>query len=258
MADPPGSDVVVQAEGVAVRRAGRVLARGLDVTLRPGEALHLSGANGSGKTSVLRVLAGLLPPDAGALRRPPACAFVPERTALLEGASARSWLLAMRRLRGAAPEDWDALAAADALPDGTLDRPAGALSKGTLQRVALLEAFAAPVPLLVLDEPASGLDPAARERFLGRVAARRAEGCAVVVAEPVDADALVLDGARRLRLADGVLREAGSPSPRPRRRIVTVDPGGDRHEQVVAADASDAALRAALDAGHHVAEVADA
>src|SRR3954469_2501613 len=73
-APPP---VALAADAVAVRRGRRVLLRDVALALSPGGAVHVAGANGSGKTSLLPVVAGLLEPAAGRVRRPSACAFVP-------------------------------------------------------------------------------------------------------------------------------------------------------------------------------------
>ena len=60
---------LLRGEGLALVRGGRLLFEGLDVELGPGDALHITGRNGSGKSSLIRLVAGLLKPDAGRIER---------------------------------------------------------------------------------------------------------------------------------------------------------------------------------------------
>jgi heme exporter protein A len=60
---------LLRVEGAALVRGGRLLFEGLDLTLEPGEAVQVAGANGSGKTSLIRMVAGLLKPSAGRVER---------------------------------------------------------------------------------------------------------------------------------------------------------------------------------------------
>jgi len=68
---------VLEATGLTVRRGCRTVLSDVSLTLCAGEAIHVAGANGSGKTSLLPVLAGLSVPRGGVMRRPLSCAFVP-------------------------------------------------------------------------------------------------------------------------------------------------------------------------------------
>ena len=178
---------------------------GVGLMLEPGALVHLTGANGAGKTSLLRVLAGLNAPRAGVLRRAGACAFVPERVALAGALRPREWLDAMRALRGLNRQGWDADAAAAGLAPAVLDDPAARLSKGMLQRVALIEALRAAPPLLLLDEPFAGLD--ARRARLARPRARRAcrRGRGGAAHRPRRRRRRPARADQRLRIADGRL-----------------------------------------------------
>ena len=99
----------------------------------------------------------------------------------------------MRVLRGLAPADWDAALAAGGLDPAVLARACATLSKGMLQRVALLEAVQAGCPLLLLDEPFAGLDDAGRDWLAAELAGRMAAGAAVLFTDH--------SGRRRGRLA---------------------------------------------------------
>ena len=165
---------LLRLEGVALRRGGRLLFDELDLDLAPGDCLHLSGPNGSGKTSLIRLIAGLLGPTAGAIRRG-AVALADEHAALDRelplGRALAFW--GARRLDAAiAAFELEALAAV----------PVRLLSAGQLKRASLARVMASGAPLWLLDEPHNGLDRASRDRLDTTIAAHRAGGGAVVAA----------------------------------------------------------------------------
>src|SRR4051812_34736318 len=203
-----GVPVLLEAGALTVRRGRRTVLSGVGLTLDPGRAIHLSGPNGSGKTSLLRVLAGLAAPRAGTVRRHGTCAFVPERVRLAPALGAGEWLRAMRALRGLTSTDWAVAAEASGLDPAVLDRPAGTFSRGMLQRLALLEALDAGCPLLLLDEPFSGLDDGGRTWLAGQLAERLDAGAAVLLTDHSGAAAgrIALSGV--LRLCDGTAEAA--------------------------------------------------
>jgi heme exporter protein A len=246
---------VVRARDVTVRRGRRTVLRSVSLGLAAGEVVHLAGANGSGKTSLLRVLAGLADPRHGAIERHGACAFVPERVALAPALRCGEWLRAQRGLRELAPEEWAGAAAASGLDPAVLDRPAGTLSKGMLQRVALLEALRSGVPLLLLDEPFAGLDTDGRGWLAAELAERTAAGAALLFTDHSGAGAGRIAATGVLRLSGGACH-AEAPDGRVPLRVRASHPDGRRLERAVAEHAADALLRALLDDGWHVEEVA--
>ena len=160
-----------------VRGYGRTrVLTGVSLAPPPGAVVGLVGVNGSGKSTLLRLLVGLLKPDAGEVSIDGVSAWDPpdpikERLGAVDQQPAFfPWLTGRYLLRyfGSFYARWD-----DALVqklarnwDIDLDRPFGKLSPGNRQKVALLAAMGHRPGLLVLDEPASALDPAARRAVL--------------------------------------------------------------------------------------------
>ncbi|SEJ57895.1 heme exporter protein A [Sphingomonas sp. OV641] len=174
---------------LACRRGGRLLFAGLSLHVAPGGALVVTGANGCGKSSLLRVIAGLLPPFAGALE-------VSGRIALLGEASA----LDADRPLGTALNFWakldgltdPAARVATALADMALadiaDVPVRLLSTGQRRRAAMARVIASGADLWLLDEPATGLDTASVALLEEAVGRHRANGGLAIIAthQPLD------------------------------------------------------------------------
>lgn len=140
------------ATDLACRRGARMLFRGLSLALEPGEVLHVTGANGVGKSSLIRVLAGLLRPVAGTVERAGAVGLIDERyaldTAIPLGAALGFW----RAL------DQDADVADRLGLDALQDVPVRYLSTGQKKRAALARLIGQRAPIWLLDEPLDGLD----------------------------------------------------------------------------------------------------
>ena len=152
--------------GLTLSRGERVLFRDLSLTLAPGEAVALTGANGAGKTSLLRALAGFLRPDAGTIAFADADPAEARRRHIhwlghldgLKGARrARDELAFQSRWLGASV---DGIAAAvDLLALGPLlDLEVRQLSAGQRRRLAFARLIATPRPIWLLDEPFAPLD----------------------------------------------------------------------------------------------------
>lgn len=228
------ADSGVRAHGLA-RGFGRVQAvRSMDFVAHPGEVTALIGPNGSGKTTLLLMLASLLRPDAGTID---ICGhdpledstsvrallgWMPDTLGVWESLTAREILVAMGRLYGIRP-DAARRRAGNLLETVKLadlaDAPARALSRGQQQRLSLARALVNDPRVLLLDEPASGLDPGARIDL--RILLRRlaAEGCTVVVSSHVLSD-LDETADRAVFVADGrtvrmqTIAEAGAQARR--------------------------------------------
>ena len=168
--------------GVGCTRGGRRLFAGLDLVLAPGDAAIVTGPNGIGKSSLLRLAAGLLRPDAGTVDAAPA-ALLDERSALDPERPLADALHFWAAIDGTPDRVAPALAAVGLVPLAAV--PVRLLSTGQRRRAGLARIAAGAAPLWLLDEPANGLDTASTALLEARIADHRAGGGAVVVATHV-------------------------------------------------------------------------
>jgi ABC-2 type transport system ATP-binding protein len=187
-------DIVIDVKGLTKRFGGRPVVRDLSMQVRRGTIYGFLGPNGSGKTTTIRMLCGLLTPDGGEgtclgfdirterekIKR--RIGYMTQRFSLYDDLSVRENLEFVARLYGLA----DARAAAQAMIErlglaGREEQIAGTLSGGWKQRLAL-GACTLPNPqLLLLDEPTAGVDPKARREFWSEIHALAAAGLTVLV-----------------------------------------------------------------------------
>lgn len=173
----------------------------LSFALASGQALLLTGANGSGKSSLLRLLATLIAPIEGALRWRGAAIdtdidayraglrFVSHQDAVKPVLTVRENLAFLAGLADPALPAIRLESALDAFDMRALaDLPARLLSAGQRRRLALSRLAAAPAPLWLLDEPGSGLDRASLHRLHALIADHRAQGGLVVASSHGDLD----------------------------------------------------------------------
>ncbi|MFP5283231.1 MAG: ABC transporter ATP-binding protein [Actinomycetes bacterium] len=187
----------VRTSGLTKRFRGHLAVDRVDLEVPPGAVYGFLGPNGSGKTTTIRMLLGLIGPDAGELEllgqpMPAATRTVlPRVGALVEGPAFHPYLSGRANLAriDAADRDADPRTAAARI-DTALDRvgllaAAGkryrAYSLGMRQRLAIASALLAPRDLLVLDEPTNGLDPQGTREVRHLVAALAADGATVLV-----------------------------------------------------------------------------
>ncbi|GIU97811.1 MAG: cobalt ABC transporter ATP-binding protein [Actinomycetota bacterium] len=215
-ASAPGP-ALLRARGLAVRLGGAVVLHGIDLELRAGEVVAVLGRNGAGKTTLLRALSGLLGPDAGEVTigggRPEpgrAVALVPQdpEHILFADTVAEEVRTTLRARRDDGPaEPW-----LEALGIGTLaERHPRELSAGQRLLAAIAAVAATGAPVLALDEPTRGLDPASKERlqaFLRRHA--DAGGACAVATHDVELAASIAD--RVVILAHGEVIAEGDPA----------------------------------------------
>jgi heme exporter protein A len=202
------------AEDLACRRGQRLVFAGVSFRLSESGALILTGTNGSGKSSLLRLLAGLLAPAGGRLLWGAAPVagdiaghharlhYVGHQDAVKPAMTPRETLafwaaLSGRERSGRGPRLDDALAVF-AL-ERAADWPCRWLSAGQRRRLALARLLIAPAPLWLLDEPTSALDADGQSRLERVIASHRAAGGRVVLATHA---AIALDAAAILAMDD--------------------------------------------------------
>ncbi len=177
-----GNASLVAAHGVSLAREGTVILDRVDLAVHAGELVSLIGPNGSGKTTLVRLLLGLAQADRGEIAREPGLAigYVPQRLAIDRAMplSAERFLMLGRggegvRCRRALDEAGIGEAAA---------RPVQALSGGEFQRLLLARALLGDPDLLVLDEPAQGIDVNGQAELYRLIAALRdRRGCGILL-----------------------------------------------------------------------------
>jgi ABC-2 type transport system ATP-binding protein len=178
---------------------------GLTFEVRRGEIFGLLGPNGAGKTTTLKMLIGLLRPDAGEVRlfgRPPTqtqarrrLGFLPEQPYFYEYLTAEEFLTFYARLQGVPAADRAARVGRALERVGLGDRggtPLRKCSKGMLQRVGLAQAIQHDPDLVILDEPMSGLDPIGRREVRDLILELRAAGRTVLFSSHILSDAELL------------------------------------------------------------------
>jgi ATP-binding cassette subfamily F protein uup len=142
--------VLVDLERVSVLAADRLILSDLSLTVHDGDRIGIVGINGTGKSTLLRVMTGEITPDSGVVRRGRGVRLA----SLTQEPS-----LPNQRVREIVGDSWEALAAIDRLSmTAALDLPATSLSGGQAKRVALAQVVATESELLILDEPTNHLD----------------------------------------------------------------------------------------------------
>lgn len=199
--------MTLSVDGLTVERGGRLLFRDLSFRVAPGEVLAVHGRNGAGKSSLLRVLAGLLEAIAGGVsfrspladggeggkrRTAPFPRFAGEEfresihfcghtDAVKAAMTVRETLAFWAALYGG-PQDGVARALDDWWLAPLAELPGQYLSAGQKRRVGLARLSVAPRPVWLLDEPSAALDSAAKAMLLARGDAHMAAGGSIVAA----------------------------------------------------------------------------
>jgi ABC-2 type transport system ATP-binding protein len=190
---------------------GEVLC-GIDLELPGGSPVGVIGGNGTGKSTLLRIVAGVASPSAGRVEGRPGRVGYQPQAAQPARLSVLSYLRHHAAMHGVGGADHarGALELLDELGfSGDRGGRLAALSSGNLQKVVLAQAIGCAAALIVLDEPWSALDAAAAVALERRLAAEAAAGRALLVADH-SGRAGRLPGAQTVRVADGLLADVPS------------------------------------------------
>jgi ABC-2 type transport system ATP-binding protein len=213
------NEMAVEVEGLQ-KRFGRVAAlRALDLQVPVGQVTGFLGPNGSGKTTTIRILLGLLRADGGkatvlggdpwvdAVRLHRSIAYVPGDVALWPNLTGGEAIDILCRLSGPMEADRKKVMLERFDLDPT--KKARAYSKGNRQKVALVAALASRAQLLLLDEPTSGLDPIMEAAFTESIREVKAEGRSVLLSSHIFAEVEKLAD-RVAIIREGVTVESGT------------------------------------------------
>ena len=180
---------MIEARALVRKFGAKAALKGVDLSIARGEMFGLIGPDGAGKSTLFRLVAGLLTPTSGTVSREPGVTFgfVPQRFAMYEDLTVDENLELRARLYGV-PREEARRRAADLLARVGLDRfgarLAGALSGGMKQKLALVSALLTRPPLLLLDEPTTGVDPVSRREFWMLLNELHHEGLTILVSTP--------------------------------------------------------------------------
>ncbi|MGQ0531216.1 MAG: heme ABC exporter ATP-binding protein CcmA [Caulobacteraceae bacterium] len=176
----------IRVEALALARGGRTLFEDLTFAVGSRDYVEVQGSNGSGKTSLLRALAGFLKPHKGRIgfegveEPAPALHYIGHANALKREASVREHLRYWAGLFGGVTSEGFVAQTLDL--GRVLSTPVRALSQGQARRLALSRLIIAPRPIWLLDEPAAALDDAGRAVLNELIASHRAGGGMAVAA----------------------------------------------------------------------------
>ncbi|MGW0592295.1 ATP-binding cassette domain-containing protein [Streptosporangium sp. NPDC002607] len=165
------------------RRSPWIL-RDVELTLRPGSVIEVTGRNGAGKSTLLRLMAGFVPPSRGSITdRPDVVGYAPDVFPVDQPFTVAAYLTHMSRIRGISATSAAGDLAGRLNATHLLDQPLDDLSKGSAQKIGLIQSLLAPPDLLILDEPFAGLDEQTRTELPVIIEEIAARGGTVVVSD---------------------------------------------------------------------------
>jgi branched-chain amino acid transport system ATP-binding protein len=219
--------LLVEVSGLVVRYGQVTAVRGVDLAVHPGEVVAVVGPNGAGKSSLVSAIAGVVRPAEGSVsisgeplaglalsdvvRR--GVALVPEGRNIFGSLTVLDNLRlgATPRRDGRVPDDIDAAFSSFPILGERRNQPAGQLSGGEQQMLAIARAMLSSPRLLMLDEPSLGLAPAIVDQVYALLASIRAEGVAMLVVEQNAPRAFALAD-RAFVMSRGAFALVGTPA----------------------------------------------
>lgn len=236
---------------------GRITAiRDVDLTLRPGECVGLVGHNGAGKSTIIKLILGLIRPTVGSvsifgtdpsahgaasIRRK--IGYLPENLSLYPSMTGVETLAFYARLKGVSERQNGGLLDQVGLNDAA-NRRVQTYSKGMRQRLGLAQALLGAPELLLLDEPTTGLDPALRLTFYDVIRRLRDEGATILISSHALAElqeqtdrVVIMNHGRKV--ADGSIADLRRLTQRPVRiRLILADEGPEQPLPVLPANSN--------------------
>ena len=193
---------------LACARGGLPVLSGVSFALAPGQVLILQGPNGIGKTTLLRTIAGLQPPQSGQIEAPPdSIAYAAHADGIKATLTVQENLAFWAAIFGLK----DTAAAMVAMQLTALQsRPAATLSAGQKRRLGLARLMVTGRPIWLLDEPTVSLDTASTALFTSMIAAHLGQGGSALIASHIDLD---LENASLLDLSPYANRAAPQAGP---------------------------------------------
>ncbi|MBA3943578.1 MAG: ABC transporter ATP-binding protein [Herpetosiphonaceae bacterium] len=183
----------IAVHNLSKRYGNRLTVDNLNMTVAPGKVLGFLGPNGAGKTTTIRLMMGFLRPTVGhikllgydvqlpkeALLARGQLGFVPDVAGLDPAARGLRLLDELARLQARSPIDREFVCPALELDPADLKRPIGALSRGTRQKINIVQGLQHRPALLILDEPTEGLDPLGKQALFELLRAARDRGTTI-------------------------------------------------------------------------------
>jgi ABC-2 type transport system ATP-binding protein len=217
------ADPVLEVDGLSKSFGERVALRDVSLDVRGGELLAVLGPNGAGKTTLLSILAGITRPDSGRITTSNGdVGWVPQQAGVYRRLTVEENLRLFSHMEGVT----DVEGTVDRMLDqtGLTERrqdPVSSLSGGNQQRINIAIGLLGDPPVLLLDEPSSGLDPSQRVRLWEFVAALADAGTTVIysthqieeVSHYGDRLVVLADGETIFDGSFGELRRAAGPRP---------------------------------------------
>lgn len=176
--------IPIVAQGITKKYGKKIILQDTSIEVHSGEVIALVGENGSGKSTLLKVLAGLIPVNSGIIETDSnkKLAYIPDRFDKC-GLTIREFMKHTLRIEDILQDDKVTVKLyRDFFLEDMIDTPMKYLSKGTLQKAAVLQALIDKRDLLFLDEPLSGQDYLSQSNFVMHMKKRKAEGMSIVMA----------------------------------------------------------------------------